>query len=154
MIDLIFDTKKLGHGDLTLSIQAIGLCETADSYYYAIDIGLMKDQNGIEKVIAVVNKLLLGWYKMIDTLGANNSRFLPFDFSDEYIGGLFVKETEGSELYVSYGFITSKKGWEVPPGIVGNEIVALADFRATTAEIGFGKTNFLAALKALPNIVM
>jgi len=153
MIDIFFDTqKKSQHKDLILAIPTITLYEVADSYYYAIDTEFIAEEDRNGKVIKILRTLILGWQKLVGTLVINQSVFLPFDFSDEYIGGLLVKAVEQDDLSMFYGVTTSKKGWEISPSKSLEQVWSLLDFRIISNELKSKKADFLARLMELPKI--
>lgn len=106
MIRIIVD--KLGSGDDDVFLKIDGpptYTKTGDSYYLSDFLEISDDElkdNGIEdgeELNYAIIKLIDYWNSRIGNAKKGMNIFLPFDFQDEYVGGLLLKETPD-------GFIT------------------------------------------------
>lgn len=101
------------HADLVLTIQSIGLVVIADSYYYMLDSSL-DDRIKMHKDLVMI-KILNHWILNIQELKENNTCFLPFDFSDEYIGCLRFELLNGDKVKGCYGITQKILGMMINP---------------------------------------
>eukprot|EP01133_Synstelium_polycarpum_P016563 gene16563-19681_t len=98
MIRLTFDKTGTGHDDLFLRIGTEpAYLKTADSYYLfdflEISDEEIKSKNlkGQQLLSFGLIRLLDYWTSRITSIEPGQCTFLPFDFSDEYIGGLLIE---------------------------------------------------------------
>lgn len=100
MIRILVDKLGSGHADIFLKIDNLPTyTKTGDSYYLLdfleISDGELKN-NSIDDG-HVLNyatiKLIDYWNYRIGKVKKGTEIFLPFDFQDEYVGGLLLKET-------------------------------------------------------------
>ncbi len=101
------------HDDLTLSIPEIGLNQIADTYYFAIDEE--REFLGDHKIVFGVKLLIAGWKTSIINLKKGGIAFLPFDFSDQYLGCLKVSAIFDATLQIEYGFTQQYSGCDTYP---------------------------------------
>lgn len=98
MIRLTFDKTGTGHDDLFLRIGTEpAYLKTADSYYLfdflEISDEEIKSKNlkGQQLLSFGLIRLLDYWTSRIASIEPGQCTFLPFDFSDEYVGGLLTE---------------------------------------------------------------
>lgn len=122
MINVFVDIPITGHGDFHLKIDALDLQEVADTYFFAIDHGFMPDIENGRKVIISIRNLLKSWKDGIEKLLIKEHIFLPFDFSDQYLGCLYVQKIDDS-CRICYGYTTEDTGVSILPskGVVAIE---------------------------------
>jgi hypothetical protein len=89
-MDIKLNFQNHGHKDLILRIPEIGLEQIADTYYFSLDISNLTE-NETRKVVLNLIGLLQNWKDKLSKLQSNKIVFLPFDYSDEYLGGLRVE---------------------------------------------------------------
>ena len=100
MVRIIVDKLGSGHDDLFLKIDNIPTYTKAGDSYYLLDFLEISDEElknkGIENgqvLNFATTKLIDYWNIRIGKAVKETEIFLPFDFQDEYIGGLLLKET-------------------------------------------------------------
>jgi hypothetical protein len=101
MIRVIIDKLGSGHHDLFLKIDAIPeYSGTADSYYLFdflevsdSDFEKLNLKKG-ERIKYGTIELLKYWIERIRKIEKGQQTFIPFDFSDEYVGGLLLEKTK------------------------------------------------------------
>lgn len=106
-----FEDHRTGHGDLVLRF---GEQEwRCDSYYLALDQGVLAKREDARKVRAVLRALLENWRKAIEGLATGATVYLPYDFSDQ--GTVWLAcEREGENLLVRHGW-ANVEGWSIAP---------------------------------------
>ena len=116
MFEIIFDSRKGdSHHDITIVISVINLHSEVDSYYLCIDSIFMPDQETVYKVEKCLRLMISSWVTTIERVGVNEVVYLPYDFSDQYIGVLKVKKKSNSEIYLGSGHTTRYCGYEIYP---------------------------------------
>lgn len=96
-----FQDNRRGHDDLTLSLG--GESWVCDSYYLALDRGLLPDREDEEKIRVVLQRLLGLWLETVEQLPEGGTAYLPYDLSDQYTGWLECQRS-GSGMLVSRGW--------------------------------------------------
>lgn len=81
----------LFHKDLHVCIPELNIDVYTDTYYFALDNGILPEEETEDKVKIVLTDLLSYWEKTVEELQENNIAFLPYDFSDQYLGALKIK---------------------------------------------------------------
>ena len=79
-----FRDNDTAHDDLHVWIE--GYSRTTDSYYLALDRGMLAGEESAEKVRRVLVQLLQRWLEALAQTTAARPVYLPFDFSDQYTG--------------------------------------------------------------------
>ncbi len=103
MVEIKLDYEIKFHENLYLSIecnQGESVSEYGDLYYFANDIHFIGKSNSYEKAVLSFISMLGCWIEKLKKTTYNV--FLPFDFSDEYIGGLFITNSNDNYI-VRYG---------------------------------------------------
>ena len=101
MVRIIVDKLGSGHDDIFLKIDNLPTYTKTGDSYYLLDFLEISDEelknNGIENG-QVLNyatiKLIEYWNSIIGKAENGTEIFLPFDFQDEYVGGLLITETK------------------------------------------------------------
>ena len=99
MLRLIIDKLGNGHHDLFLKVDLIPeFSKTADSYYLGdfleiseTDILYKKEQNSLQ-YLAI--QLIEYWIERIQSINKYEEKFIPFDLSDQYVGGFMMKKVK------------------------------------------------------------
>lgn len=118
MIRLIIDKLGTGHDDLFLKIDSMpSYSKTADSYYLLDYLEInwndsADHRNDLDAIRIGCIELLKYWIEILKKLEKGQTRFLPFDLWDEYIGGLLIEKTKlGFKTRI--GFTNKIHGYEV-----------------------------------------
>jgi hypothetical protein len=100
MIRIIVDKLGSGHDDIFLKIDNLPTYTKTGDSYYLLDFLEISDEelkNNNIKDGQVLNyattKLIDYWNSRIGIAIKGTEIFLPFDFQDEYVGGLLLQET-------------------------------------------------------------
>jgi hypothetical protein len=115
-LSLRFVDNDTGHDDLILRFA--GEQWVCDSYYLALDRGLLPDREDPEKIRAVLRRLLEQWLAVAEQLSDGGAAYLPYDFSDQYTGWLACRRA-GGEVEVSRGW-AEVEGWSFFPSDAGD----------------------------------
>ncbi len=110
-LSLLFEDKETGHDDLLLTVGDFS--RRSDSYYLALDQGVLPDQEDAMKVRAVLRVLLGNWRTAVAQLEKGATAYLPYDFSDQCTAWLACELDDG-ELLLRHGWATVE-GWAVLP---------------------------------------
>lgn len=102
-IEFIPNNNQVSHKDIHIKIPELDINKFVDSYYFAIDIRTLPNEETDEKVIIILNNLLREWIDNIDQLQEGDSAFLPYDFSDQYIGGIKAQR-QGYNVIIRSGW--------------------------------------------------
>ena len=100
MIRLIIDKLGTGHDDLFLKIGSMpSYSKTADSYYLLDFLEINLDDsdgqhNDSDAIRTGSVELINYWIEVLRNITKGQTRFLPFDLWDEYIGGLLIEKTK------------------------------------------------------------
>jgi hypothetical protein len=142
-ISLRFEDNDSGHDDLVLRLG--GEEWRCDTYYLALDRGMLVDQEDELKVIAVLARLLEQWHTAVVGMSDGEVCYLPFDFSDQCTGWLRCTAV-GSDLKIQWGW-ASIEGWSFYPSDVGELLHSVPKgFRGTGEEVSMSRDAFLQAI--------
>jgi len=108
---LTFENNRTLHDDLLLKFG--GSVWRCDSYYLALDEGVLGRRRGAPKVRAVLRTLLEKWRAAIAALANGPTAYLPYDFSDQCTAWLACERVD-TELLVRHGWATVE-GWTIVP---------------------------------------
>ena len=88
---LIIDKLGNGHHDLFLKIDVLpAYSQTSDSYYLSDFLKITSNRDNLKYI---ATKFLFYWKSRIESIKIGESKFIPFDLSDEYLGGLMFEKT-------------------------------------------------------------
>lgn len=113
-IETEYNAEFPSHRDIFVQWPDLDLIEIVDSYYFVLDEGMFPKVETFEKALIVLRKLLTDWQSTVKGMGESESAYLPFDFSDEYIGFFKVMMNQ-RVLLVRYGATRKMFGWSVYP---------------------------------------
>ena len=110
-LTLTFEDNRTAHDDLVLRIgDCVWRC---DSYYLALDRGMLADHEDASKVRAVLRTLMEKWRTAIEDLADGATAYLPYDFSDQCTAWLACELSNG-ELLIRHGW-ADVEGWSIMP---------------------------------------
>lgn len=116
VLRFFFDQKdNSGHNNVHVFLPKINECRTGDSYYYALDLSFMKDNESREKVLLNMENMLIGWCRSVEDLETGEITFLPYGYFDEEIDFLWVKQISNDILLIDYGATLKYSGWNFFP---------------------------------------
>lgn len=88
---------------------------TIDLYYYCLDNSFLNEEQGLAKGLLNFITMIEIWSRKIDLLKINQRDFLPFDYSDEYIGFFIVSRLNEFDISIQAAFTTDFLGWGTNP---------------------------------------
>ncbi|MGA0560635.1 hypothetical protein ACO2Q8_28475 [Larkinella sp. VNQ87] len=100
-ISIISTGEQLFHDDLYVNFPELDIEQYNDTYYFALDSGILPEEEDERKVKIVLNDLLTNWEKSVEALSNESTALLPIDFSDQYVGALKVRRKD-DHLTVHY----------------------------------------------------
>lgn len=112
MIRLLLDELANGHNDLTLKIDLTPSLAKFGDLYYLSDF-LEIDPEKIERVPQDLVIEYLDYFKRKLQKHQSGEMFLPFDLSDEYIGGLMVEPAQKGLKKIKYVWTGEISGYEI-----------------------------------------
>jgi hypothetical protein len=130
------------HDDLSLSIPSKGIKFTADSYYFSDDESIVINNDESERKYDSVKQLLNQWKRKIESMEIGDICFLPFDFSDEYIGCLKL-ELVDQWLVGNYGYTEKIHGYAIYPSNLSQFAIGNEDFIKYSEEFKLEKQLFI-----------
>lgn len=149
MINVTIDpTIEGGHGNLVLKLESIKFSQVADTYYFALDSSFMKGDESEQKVIMNLHNLLKCWFAAVQKLESGDVKFLPFDFSDQYIGCLRVEKLEGDNILVDYGSTRKFEGSSFKPSKCEEFVLSDKDYERSTASFICAKSVILSNIRS------
>jgi hypothetical protein len=107
--------KQIQEGILKLELSPISFLRESSTYYWAIDDFFEKGDEGVNKVLKNLKLMLSKWLDIILQNEKKGMFYLPFDFSDEYIGMLKISFSNYNIAKVEYGCTKALTGWEISP---------------------------------------
>ncbi|SED96113.1 hypothetical protein SAMN04487765_0931 [Tenacibaculum sp. MAR_2010_89] len=115
MFKIYRDNVKLGgHNNLVFEIFKSGFKQVVDTYFFAIDKKFNPNDESLRKANLNIINLLENWLIELDK--GRKEIFLPFDFSDQYIGCIKVVIKEPNNLLcISYGATTEYSAISLKP---------------------------------------
>ena len=104
---LEFEDKGTAHDDLVLTLGDVSW--RCDSYYLALNQGVLADQEDAPKERAVLRVLLGNWRTAVARLVKGTTAYLPYDFSDQGTAWLACELDDG-DLLLQHGW-ADVEGW-------------------------------------------
>nr|WP_293837315.1 hypothetical protein [uncultured Arsenicibacter sp.] len=86
-----------------------------DLYFYCLDNNFFNDEDGLTKGLLNFISMLINWKEKIRKMIVGDSSFLPFDFSDQYIGFIHLYQYEQECVNVTYCFTINYLGCLINP---------------------------------------
>lgn len=135
-----FRDNSTAHDDLHICIE--GYSRIADSYYLALDRGLLGEDESVRKVRLVLIRLLEHWIEALTLATPVRPAYLPYEFADEYTG-CFQCRPDGEVIQIVPGF-SRREGWSFYPSQPGDYVFAVSDFQTDTpTPIILTRANFM-----------
>ena len=131
------------HKDLILRIG--DRSRVCDTYYFALDNGLLPDREDADKVRAVLRQLLQQWLSAVEHVPDGGTVFLPYHFSDQCTGWLRCQRS-GSLAVVCTGW-ASVEGWSFNPSALGEYLNRLTGFQPDALIVEMTITEFVKAIR-------
>lgn len=131
--------------DQNLILELFDQKQIADLYYLASDNNLEIEQIEIKIKVSFV-KLMNQWIDRIESLNLSETTYLPFDFSDQYIGCLKVSKLENDKLSLLYGYTRQFEGWQLPPSNIEKFILNENSFELDWENNTVNKEDLLNAI--------
>ena len=112
MFKISLNTIQEPYKNIKLQFSAKNINETdfADLYYLCLDRLFLKDETLYMKGMLNFVFLLVNWKRKIAKTPIGHYAFLPFDFSDEYLGGIYLRRKTEESLEVTYGVSREFRG--------------------------------------------
>lgn len=123
-----FRDNSTAHDDLHVWIE--GYSRIADSYYFALDRGILGEDESAGKVRQVLIRLLEHWLEALTLATPVRPAYLPYEFADEY-SGCFQCRPYGEHIEIAPGF-SRREGWSFYPSHPGDYVFAVSDFQKDT----------------------
>lgn len=142
------DRRIEGHTNLLLNLQPINFSQVADTYYFALDNSFRHGDESEEKVILNIKRLLECWLDAVKNLGSSEVSYLPFDFSDQYIGCIRVEGVDANNLSVSYGSTRKFEGSSFRPSQCKQFVLDPSDYDSTTNSFILKRSSFIRNIKS------
>lgn len=121
-----FRNNHTAHNDIHVWIEDYS--RITDSYYLALDLAILADEESANKVRRVLIRLLERWVVAIEQATPTRSVYLPFDFSDEYTG-CFRCRPDGEFIEIVPGW-SRREGWSFYPSDPGDYFFHITDFKS------------------------
>ena len=116
-LKLTYNTEHPYHKDVSIIIDDL-ISNTQDTYYFLLDDFVLRDRENWQKVRVIFHFLLSHWQTKINNLSINKTDYLPFDFSDQYIGCFKLTDISDNQVNIRYGFTTKFNGTTLCPSQV------------------------------------
>jgi hypothetical protein len=129
MSDLLIEYRdnRTGHRDIHFHVGDYSCI--ADSYYLALDISNDDPDGSVEGILV---QLLKHWLEVLQHADSTHPVFLPYDFSDQYIGCLKCV-VKWDAIRVQPGW-SSRCGHSVSPSKPGDFFYGIEDFSPSIPE--------------------
>ncbi|MDJ1485057.1 hypothetical protein QNI16_31455 [Cytophagaceae bacterium YF14B1] len=140
MISIKIIEKEDSHKDLQLEIGDFK--QIAGSYYFFFDDTTETEYNETTLRI-LIEKLIKSWKESLSKLQTGDKTYLPFDFSDQYIGCIQCILDPTDRLLIRYGVTTKFTGSGINPS--QNHLFSLneSDFTAITETFHYSLSDLL-----------
>lgn len=86
-----------------------------DLYYFCLDNTFFENDQSLAKGVLNFLAMLENWKLKIEKLGLSQRDFLPFDYSDQYIGFFIISKISNEEILIQYGYTPDYFGWGTNP---------------------------------------
>lgn len=138
---------------LNIDIFDISLYQKVDVYYFALENKSTDYEENLTDIKRNVLNLINSWIQVINNLNSKCVRFLPFDFSDQYIGCLRIEQIEDNRLIINYGFTTKFQGFSLNPHEINHFIITDNEYNATSESASILKGILLSDLSKSCEII-
>jgi hypothetical protein len=142
MLSLEFKDNNTGHDDIILTIGEREI--VGDAYYFALDRGVLPEQEDAEKIRIVLKVLLKQWLAAIPSEESDMVVYLPFGFFDQCTYWLKCHFKESNVLV--YSGWSNVEGYSFFPSEISKYLPLVSDFEADGPPIELSKVEFYAAI--------
>lgn len=111
-------------GKLFLEIEEIDFVQQSEIYYWVID-DYLDEEESLLRGVKGLKRVLTSWISLIKSSTEGAITFLPFDFSDQYIGLIKLVYLAEDNVKLEYGYTTEYEGSEISPSNWANNYVNL-----------------------------
>ncbi|MBX2828550.1 MAG: hypothetical protein KTR22_10310 [Flavobacteriaceae bacterium] len=121
--------------------------EETDLYYFSLCSEKLFNHPHQFNIYRVLSTFFNQWKEKVLALTKSNKIiFLPFDFSDEYLGCLRLKVIPNDNIEIVYGYTEKVMGYEVSPDDIINLSIEtmIDDFEQTSHKFYYSKPDFIA----------
>lgn len=129
-MNLAFIVDNEGGNYLELRIKDFK--KRADTYYFALDNCIEVKDSTIEKEKYVFEIYLSQIIKELQNCRIDELIYLPFDFSDQYIGCAFLSKIDTHNFKFIYGYTLKFTGYSINPSDISTFIISEHDFVPTS----------------------
>ena len=136
------------HQDLFLKISSINFIVIADSYYYILDNSLSDNFNVEKNKNSIICNALKEWKNKIINFKKGNTYFLPFDFSDQYIGCLRLEAINDTDIQGSYGITQKILGMMINPSQLEQFDIDDLDFENDSESFFINKDDLIFSVES------
>ena len=121
MIRILIDERGDGHDDIFLKVDSLpSFLQVADLYFMSDFLKI--DPNEIEKIPQELGIAYINYLKtQLSTLN-DKEKFIAFDLSDQYIGGLLVSKKKKGLLQINYGITQKLSGFSINIDTIDNTL--------------------------------
>lgn len=136
-----------GHKDIIVSIPEINIDKLCDLYYFVIDNEYKPADESHRKGIESLCILLENWITWLNDLTFGEAVFLPFDLSDEYLGGFYVTLSQNNTLVVFYCYSREMMGHSISPTSAEKINIKKATFGIQPNALVTDKASFIGDIR-------
>jgi len=147
-INLVLENDN--NEQLSLKVPSIALYIKTDLYYYSLDNSIA-NYSYSHKIHVVLTTLLKKWQAKIEKLPTGMSCFLPFDFSDQYIGCLKLTANPNNIIVGNYGFTQKIMGMMINPSDMEQFEIEELDFESDSALFSVSKKELIESIEVSIN---
>ena len=119
-----------------------------DLYYYCLDYSLIDHEQSIAKGFLNFFLMLENWKVKIRALTPNEITFLPFDYSDQYIGFFLLERLSIDEMTIQYAYTTDYIGANAAPSQLHTINLLDKPYRLIDQQYTYSLTMFLQELES------
>ena len=138
MLSLVFIDNNTGHDDIILTIGAREI--VVDSYYFALDQGVLPDRKDTVKIQLVLKRLLEQLLRAIPDEKTETIVYFPYGFFDQ--GTYWLKCEFKDDLVSIYSGWSGIEGYSFSPSDIGEHLNLVSDFKADGASVNLSKAEF------------
>lgn len=135
------------HQDLHLNISTIDFIVVADSYYYILDKSISDNPHVEKNKNSIICNTLNEWRNKIINFKKGNTYFLPFDFSDQYIGCLRLEVINDMVIQTSYGITQKILGMMINPSQLEQFDIDDSDFEKDSESFIINKDDLIFSIE-------
>jgi hypothetical protein len=145
---LTIDLKNndLLHQDLVLEIPSIDFVLNADTYYFVLDNSI-DDYPALNRKKTILSIILNQWKIKLEQMKLQNVCFLPFDFSDEYIGCFRFEIIEDDLVMGVYGITQTLLGMMINPSKLEQFNIVDSDFEEDSSHFNVSRSDLISSIE-------